>query len=39
MHAQARSYYAFHIEPEIEEAKKDAQVRAAKAQAKRERNS
>jgi len=36
LHAQACSYYAFHIVPDIETAKKDAQVCAAKAQAKKE---
>ena len=36
LHAQARSYYAFHIVPDVGIAKKDAQVRAAKAQAKKE---
>ena len=36
LHAQARSYYTFHIVPDIEIAKKDTQVHAAKAQAKKE---
>jgi len=31
MHTYARSYYSFHIERKVEEARKDAQVRAAKA--------
>jgi len=38
IHTYARSYYSFHIEPELEEAKRDAPVCAAKAQAKQDRN-